>query len=195
MEQTKKQLWLLAGGNGSGKSTFYRLYLAPRNIHFVNADNIARDIAPDNPEIISYNAARIAERLRNNLLKKGISFCFETVFSHPSKIDFIAEAKALHYEIILVFIHLNNTELNKARVKIRVQQGGHNVPEQKIEQRIPRTLDNIKKVLPLVDEAYLLDNASFQDPFRTIASLRNGQLNSHCNTLPDWAQSLLSEYL
>jgi len=85
-------------------------------VFIVNADNIARDIAPDAPEASSYDAARIAERLRVTLLKKGISFCFETVFSHPSKIDFVAEAKALGYEIILVFIHLDHSQVGFHRV-------------------------------------------------------------------------------
>ncbi len=194
-----KQLWLLAGGNGAGKTTFYKNYLAPQGIGFVNADNIARGmspdkIAPDNPEVASYAAAKIAERLRINLVRKGSSFCFETVFSHPSKIDFIAEVKSLHYEIILVFIHLDNPELNKARVKMRVQQGGHNVPEDKIEQRIPRTLRHIKSALPLVDEAYLLDNSSFENPYRVVATLLRGAVTRHQTPLPEWAQTLLSEY-
>ena len=94
----RKQLWLLAGGNGAGKSTFYRTALQPRGMALVNADNIARDMAPDSTEEASYAAAQLAEHLRYDLLNKGVSFCFETVFSHPSKIDFIAQAKALGYE-------------------------------------------------------------------------------------------------
>ena len=195
MEQQQKQLWLLAGGNGSGKSTFYKTYLKPRGIHFVNADNIARDIAPDAPEASSYDAARIAERLRVTLLKKGISFCFETVFSHPSKIDFVAEAKALGYEIILVFIHLDHSQLNKARVNARVQQGGHDVPDTKIEQRIPRTLNHIKSTLPLVDEAHFLDNSSYQNPYKIVAVLQQGRLTIECDPLPPWAEIMLSQYI
>jgi predicted ABC-type ATPase len=194
-QQEKKQLWLLAGGNGAGKSTFYKNYLEPRGIHFVNADNIARDIAPDSPEIVSYDASKIAKSLRANLLKEEVSFCFETVFSHPSKIDFVAEAKALGYEIILVFIHLDNSELNKARVQVRVEQGGHNVPQDKIEQRIPRTLNNIKATLPLVDEAHFLDNSSYVNPFQIVAVLRAGQLSIEQQPLPEWATTMLSEYL
>jgi hypothetical protein len=70
-------------------------------------------------------------------LQEGRNFYFETVFSHPSKIDFVAHAKALGYQIILVFIHLEPTALNKARVKQRTEEGGHTVPEDKIENRIP----------------------------------------------------------
>ena len=87
-----KQLWLLVGGNGAGKSTFYRTQLKPLGMPFVNADDIARDVFSQSPEVHSYEAAKIAENLRNSLLEQGKNFCFETVFSHPSKIDFVAKA-------------------------------------------------------------------------------------------------------
>ncbi|MFN3582101.1 MAG: AAA family ATPase, partial [Pseudomonas sp.] len=79
-----KQLWVLTGGNGAGKSTFFRLCLEPRGMAFINADQIARDIDPEHPEQASYEAARLAALLRDGLLREGRSFCYETVFSHPS---------------------------------------------------------------------------------------------------------------
>lgn len=190
-----KQLWLLAGGNGAGKSTFYRCALQPRGIAMVNADNIARDIAPDSVEQASYAAAQLAEHLRYDLLAKGVSFCFETVFSHPSKIDFMAHAKAKGYEIILVFIHLDNTELNKARVAQRVYEGGHSVPEDKITARIPRTLGHIKAALPLVDEVHLLDNSRSDKPLCRMASLTRGKVIAYSEPLPRWVGELLQDYL
>ena len=108
-----KQLWLLAGGNGAGKSTFYRTRLAPFGIPFVNADLIAGELFPDAPEAHSYKAAQIVEEIRNNLLLDGRSFCFETVFSHHGKVDFVGKAKALGYQVILVMIHLEFPALNK----------------------------------------------------------------------------------
>ena len=184
----RKQLWLLAGGNGAGKSTFYRTALQPRGMALVNADNIARDMAPDSAEEASYAAAQLAEHLRYDLLNKGVSFCFETVFSHPSKIDFIAQAKTLGYEVVLVFIHLDNSDLNKARVAQRVSEGGHNVPEEKIETRIPRTLSHIKTALPLADEVYLLDNSRWDMPLQRIAALKAGVPVIYADTLPAWAR-------
>lgn len=190
----KKQLWLLAGGNGAGKSTFYREFLLPRGLPFVNADNIARRIAPESPEAASYDAARIAESLRQNLLLSEASFCFETVFSHPSKVDFLGHAKALGYEIILVFIHLSHPQLNKARVAQRVSEGGHSVPEEKIESRIPRTLEHIKIALPLCDEVHLLDNSRHDSPFYRIATLIERQAKIKVDELPAWASELLQDY-
>jgi len=134
-----KQLWLLAGGNGAGKSTFYRTQLEPLGFPFVNADILAKELYPDSPEQHSYDAAIIAEQIRKDLLEQGNSFCFETVFSHHSKIDFVAQAKISGYEIVLVFIHLDNISLNQSRVNQRVSEGGHSVPPEKVESRIPRT--------------------------------------------------------
>ncbi|MEH6387750.1 MAG: AAA family ATPase [Pseudomonas profundi] len=190
----QKQLWILTGGNGAGKSTFYRLFLEPRGMVFINADNIARDLSPDNPEEASYRAARLAEVIRYELLQEGATFCYETVFSHPSKIDFVAEARARGYQVILVFIHLDGSDLNKARVAQRVGEGGHAVPEIKIESRIPRTLGNVRRALALANEVHVIDNSSLDQPFVRIARLREGVLERY-QPLDGWAEALLSEYL
>jgi predicted ABC-type ATPase len=188
-----KQIWLLAGGNGAGKSTFYRIFLAPRGIKLLNADLIAKEINPENPEKVSYEAANLVGRLLEDLLDQGISFCYETVFSHESKIDFVGKAIARGYEIILVYIHLDNPELNEARVHQRVTTGGHNVPVDKIYTRIPRTMKHIAKVLPLVSEARLLNNSYRDDPFKQVAIVKKGQRTYVIDPLPDWAEAILRE--
>ena len=173
------------------------------------------------PEQASYDAARLAWRLAHELLDQGVSFCFETVFSHPSKIDFTARAKALGYEVVLVFIHLDDPALNLARIctgfaeatarnrprklrnrrrfagiieKIaqRVVEGGHTVPEEKVATRIGRTLVNIGQALPIADEVHLLDNSSHEDPFRLVGVLKNGVVEMDGSTAPSWALELLS---
>lgn len=192
---TKKQLWLLAGGNGAGKSTFYRAQLAPRGIPFVNADIVAKLLYPHAPEAHSYAAAMLAEQMRLQLLQEGRSFCFETVFSHPSKIDFIAQAKTLNYEIILVFIHLSSVSLNQARVAQHVSEGGHHVPDEKIINRIPRVLKLIKQTLPLCDQVFILDNSRAENPFQQVVAIHNDQIQFRQHILPDWARELLVDYL
>lgn len=182
-----KQLWLLVGGNGAGKSTFYHTQLKPLGMPFVNADDIARDVFPHAPEVHSYEAAKIAENLRNSLLEQGKNFCFETVFSHPSKIDFVAKAKALGYQVVMVFVHLEQTTLNMARVHQRKLLGGHSVPEEKIENRIPRTLQNVLNALPLCDDVWVLDNSSINNPYQKILRIHAGQLQAFADPLPEWA--------
>ena len=186
-----RQLWVLAGGNGAGKSTFYNLYLAKYGIKFVNADLIAKDLDSENPEGLSYHAATLAAKIREDLISQGVSFCFETVFSHESKIDFLAQAKAIGYTIILVYIHLFDASLNEARVKQRISEGGHSVPIEKIHSRIPRTMKLIKTALSIVDEARILDNSSKDDPFQQIIVMKSGNYETKSDPLPEWARDLL----
>ena len=188
-----KQLWILAGGNGAGKTTFYEKLLAPKGIRLVNADMIAKIINPNNPESVSYKAASLVDKIREKFLYQGITFCFETVFSHVSKIDFVAKAKANNYEIILIYIHLDTLELNEARVYQRVTEGGHNVPVAKIHSRIPRTIKNIAKTLPLVNEARLLNNSSRDNPFQVVATVKQCGRKYAINPLPEWAEYILSD--
>ncbi len=190
-----KQLWLLAGGNGAGKSTFYRTQLEPEGTPFINADILAKQLFPETPEQHSYEAAKIAEELRLRFLNEGRSFCFETVFSHPSKIDFVAQAKAVGYEIVLVFIHLDQIELNLARIAQRLMEGGHDVPPEKVSSRIPRTLENIRQAIPLCDYVYILGNSRADYPFERIAEMHQGQIKTTQQPLPAWAETLLSGYL
>lgn len=187
----KKQLWILTGGNGAGKSTFYNHYLAKRGIKFVNADLIAKNMDANNPEKLSYEAAIIAGEIREDMILRGESFCFETVFSHPSKIDFIAMAKAHGYSVILLYIHLESAVLNEARVYQRTLEGGHNVPSDKIYARIPRTMQNVKSSLPLVDEAWLLDNSSEKDRYKQIAIVKNNRVIKKVAPFPNWAKEIL----
>jgi predicted ABC-type ATPase len=187
----EKQLWVLTGGNGAGKSTFYHQYLAKYGIKFVNADLIARAMDSDHPERLSYEAATLATEMRENMIAQGESFCFETVFSHESKIDFIAMAKAHGYTVILIYIHLTDPSLNEARVFQRTLEGGYDVPAEKIHSRIPKTMKNIQTVLPVVDEAWILDNSSGQNRFQQIAIIKKGFCEKQVDPLPAWVMDLL----
>jgi predicted ABC-type ATPase len=188
---TQPELWLLIGGNGAGKTTFYERFLARRKIPLVNADNIARSVWPDAPEKHSYEAALIAERERFRLLEERQSFCFETVFSHPSKVDFVGVAKAAGFRIRLFYFHLEFAALNNARVASRVKSGGHHVPEAKVESRIPRTLANLRECIGLADEMHLVDNSSLDQPYVRIAVWEAGQWRTCHEALPQWAADLI----
>ena len=184
---------MLVGGNGAGKSTFHRLYLQPLGLPFVNADLLARMAFPDAPEAHSYEAAELAQDQRQRLLMRGVSFCFETVYSHPSKIDFVAHAKALGYQVIMVFIHLDQPSLNQARISQRVLEGGHAVPAEKVISRIPRLLQHVRASLPLCDLFKAYDNSSAEQPFVPVFSLENGTTTHHVSPLPSWAVNLLAD--
>jgi predicted ABC-type ATPase len=190
----QKQLWILAGGNGVGKSTFYDRYLRKHGILFVNADLIAGHMdSPVTPEI-SQRAQEQARLLCQSYMDEAQSFCFETVFSHVSKIDLVGEAKARGYFVVLVYIHLNLIELNQARVFQRVKDGGHDVPKDKIASRVPRAVKNVTQVLTLVDEARLFDNSFSENPFQQMAKIKAGFLVEKTDPLPEWAKEMLKAF-
>lgn len=187
---TTKQLWMLVGGNGAGKRTFYYQVFQPLGMPFINADLIAKEVFPDDPEGRSYEAAKIAENMRLEQLRAGHSFCFETVFSHPSKIDFMAQAKALGYQLIMVVVHVESTALNLARISQRVADGGHNVPADKVAGRIPRMLEPVRIAIPLCDQVRVLDNSRLDVPFRPVLTIKGGMRTAHISPLPHWAAQL-----
>jgi len=186
----RKELWFLAGANGAGKSTFHRLLLEPRGVVLVNADLIARSLQPRDPSAVAREASAEAVLLADHLLASGVPFCFETVFSHPSKIDLMARARAHGYRVILVAVHLGDIDLNVARVSQRVAEGGHAVPEAKVRSRAPRVLANLARALPLADEAIFIDNSSADDPFRVVLRLVDGIPTSD-SAPPAWAADIL----
>lgn len=133
----------------------------------------------------SYEAALITAFLRENLLKNSISFSFESVMSHFSKITEINEAKDLGYKIYLYFICLDSPKINISRVKNRVLKGGHDVDSEKIISRYQNTLSNLLPVLKICDRAYLFDNSN---DMTLIAELDDKELRIKIDNekFPNW---------
>ena len=107
----------------------------------------------------SYLAASIADFLRHQLLAARQSFTFETVMSHPSKLDLLRLAAAQGYRTYLYFIATETPAVNVGRVENRVSKGGHPVPTDKIVSRYQKTLQLLPEAIQLVDRAYLFDNS------------------------------------
>ena len=190
---TSPVLWIIAGVNGAGKTTFYNRFLSSLNIPFINADLIASKLNPENPNSVAYKAAGIESQERDVMFKDLKSFCTETVFSHPSKLEMMEQARSAGYDIRLIFIHLGNVELNKARVVARVRKGGHHVPHEKIEARNPRTWKLIQQAIHLANETWVYDNSSATDSHRLVMRF-NGSHVSEIEFLPQWARQFLSEF-
>jgi predicted ABC-type ATPase len=180
------RLDLVVGPNGAGKSTFVRLTLAfvlPRS-SVVNADLIAQQRWPDDPETHSYEAARIAAATREALIAKRKPFIAETVFSHPSKLDLLRHATTARY-YTTVHVVLVPEELAVARVAARVAAGGHTVPEEKIRGRYQRLWPLVADAIVLADTATVYDNSHRRGPF-AVAGFSHGFVVG--NPLwPDWA--------
>jgi predicted ABC-type ATPase len=194
--QAQPVLVFLAGPNGAGKTTFFETYLEPLGLPYVNADRIARilraaDLAASS-DAIDRRAFSEAESLRAALVEARLSFCAETVFSDPAraKLGFLADARRRGFTVFLVFIGLDDPALSMARVKQRVQQGGHDVPDERLRARFPRTLANLREAIAIVDEAFLVDNSSYDTPYGVVAAYREGQLVSRHLPLPSWTRGL-----
>lgn len=162
-------------------------------MRFVNADILARAMAPEEPASASYAAAQAADAERRELVKLGESFCMETVFSDPAgdKLGFFREAMAAGYRVVLLFIGLESPELSQARVISRVTLGGHDVPDEKLFSRFPRTLENLAQAARFVDETRLYDNSNAQHPYRMIGRLERGQIVEQHPPIPAWAARVL----
>jgi len=189
-------LIVVAGPNGAGKSTFVDTFLRPTGLRIVNPDQIAQALAPDDPGAVAYEAAQAADTVRHDLIARGVSFCMETVFSDPqgAKIGFLQRAREQRYSVLLVFIGLDTADLAVARVVERVEAGGHDVPDEKILSRFPRTLDNLLQALEFVDHAFLFDNSLAAEPFRFVAEFADGALVRRGACRPAWARSVLKPH-
>jgi predicted ABC-type ATPase len=131
-----KQLHVVVGPNGSGKTTFVEEFLAlelPGYV-YVNADEIAEAKWPADSDAHAYEAAQVAAETRAHLIASGRSFIAETVFSHPSKLEETRSAQEVRYHVVL-HVTLVPEELAVRRVAYRVHAGGHDVPEHKIRER------------------------------------------------------------
>lgn len=168
-------LHLLAGPNGAGKSSYVRDVLMPATgLPFINADEIAADRWPMAQLENAYEAAQIAEAQRRDRIAAGESFISETVFSHPSKVQLVADAADAGY---LVHLHviIVPVELTVQRVRERVRRGGHAVPEEKIRERYARLWNHIAAATRIADVTEVLDNSSARAPFRLCARYEHGR--------------------
>ncbi len=157
-----KNLYIISGCNGAGKTTA-SFTILPEIIfckEFVNADEIAKGLSPFQPEKVSFESGRIMLRRINELLKENETFAFETTLSTKSYKNKIIEARKNGYTVTLLFFWLQNVELAKERVRIRVTEGGHNIENDIIERRYIKGINNLFNIyLPIVDGALIFDNS------------------------------------
>jgi predicted ABC-type ATPase len=178
----------IAGPNGAGKTTFFQAHVNKAGLRFVNADEIASEL-----DIPAYEAARIADALRRELVRQRESFVFETVFSDPAgeKLASLSEAVAAGYNVILCFIGISDAETSEQRVAMRLSQGGHDVPSEKLTARFPRTMANLREAIKALPVVLIFDNNDIAAPFRKVAEVRNGRANALSEPVPEWLQSIL----
>lgn len=158
----EKRLYIIAGCNGAGKTTasFTILPDILECREFVNADEIAKGLSPFQPEKVAFEAGRIMLHRIDELIAAGETFAFETTLATKSYRTTIREAKEKGFYVTLLFFWLNDVDLAVERVKTRVREGGHNIPEDVIRRRYRNGFKNLFEIyLPIVDEATIFDNS------------------------------------
>ena len=135
----------------------------------------------------AYFASVTADFLRRKLMQSGISFSFETVMSSPDKVALLKTAQELGYRTYLYYIATEDPEINLARVKARVSQGGHDVPADKIVSRYVRSLDLLLPAIKHSNRAYLFDNSRQGGQHLWVAEITDGRnLEIKCDPMPLW---------
>ena len=173
----------LAGPNGAGKSTFFQAHLQPAGLRFINGDDLARELGTG-----AYEAAELANQLRRTLVEQRESFVFETVLSDPvgDKVNFLRDAASTGYTVVLCFVGLDSAKTSEQRVAMRVLQGGHDVPTEKLAARFDRTLENLHRAIRELPFVQIFDHSDLRHPFRKVAEFENGKAKVVFKPVPAW---------
>ena len=158
----KKDLYIIAGCNGAGKTTA-SFTILPEILNckeFVNADEIAKGLSPFQPEKVSIEAGRIMLERINDLLNSQENFAFETTLATKSYRSKIFLAREKGYNVTLLFFWLRNVDLAIERVRTRVTEGGHHIETEVIRRRYKNGIKNLFEIyLPIADEIMIFDNS------------------------------------
>jgi predicted ABC-type ATPase len=195
-------LLMVAGPNGSGKTTLTTT-LRESGVNlgvYINPDDIAAGLSGDYDKRV-LEAQETANKIRDKCLDEKVSFSFETVMSHPSKIEILKRAKARDFLVIVYFVSTSDPRINVARVAQRVASGGHSVPEDRIIARYARTMAQLPDAVAAADRTYLFDNSDLKNEsgdvgFRWVASfVKSDQILSMKlkNSAPKWVRDCVGD--
>jgi predicted ABC-type ATPase len=171
-----KAVYIIAGPNGSGKTTFAKMFL-PEYVNcpnFVNADLIALGLAPFEPRAAAIKAGKLVLQQIHEYAKRGVDFAFETTLSGKSYVSLLAELKTRGYALHLFFLWLPSAELAIARIKERIKEGGHHVPAEDVRRRFARGINNFFILYESLLDSWMLFDNSKAKPI-LIAKRRNGR--------------------
>ena len=171
------QVYIIAGPNGSGKTTFASKFL-PKYADcpsFINADTIARGLSGFSPDAVALKAGRILIGQIESYASRNVDFAFETTLSGINYISRLGNLKKRGYAVHLFFIWIPDVRLSLARVASRVKRGGHDIPEKVVRRRFHKGIENFfKHYKPMLDSWLLIDNS--EDIPRDIAEEKQGEL-------------------
>lgn len=164
-------------------------------LEFVNADLHERDHLQHiaDPQERSEAARDWADGRRAALLSAKLALVSETVFSHESKLGLIRQAQSLGYQVVLYVVSVDDPQRLLARVTQRVAEGGHAVPAERILQRYPRTMANLKIAVRLADMAFVYDAVDVEQGAHVLLAVCEKEGTSVLvDELPTWGQRVLS---
>jgi predicted ABC-type ATPase len=185
MTTIKPTLTIIAGPNGSGKSTLTRNTREFFDVPIIDPDAEARKIRPEAPELAVIAAGKQAIKLARNYLDNNQSFAVETTLSGNTYLKLMREAKQKGYLVNLIYISIDNVEVNIDRVAQRVAEGGHDVPIEDIRRRYERSLKNLPTALQLADNASIFDNST-PAGHQNLLIIENGTITQQVPELPQW---------
>ena len=183
---TMPSLYIIAGPNGVGKTTFVKRFLPEevRCLEFVNADLIAQGLSPFAPDGVSLRAGRIMLARLDDLVARRESFCFETTLSGRGYVRFLEKARPAGYRVHLDFLWVPVLDITRGRVVQRVKKGGHNIPDAVQERRFTLGLHNLFHLYrPLLHHWRVFDNSG--DHPVCVAEERDGEFLVHVRSCFD----------
>lgn len=161
--KVKPNVYVIAGPNGSGKTTFAENFLEKyANCKvFVNADTIARGLSGGSPESVSIKAGKILLRRISDLAAEKTDFAFESTLSGRTYAKYLKFFRSLGYKIHIYYLWVPNADISIGRIKERVALGGHHIPTADVKRRFKKSLRNFWTYYrPLVDQWTLIDNST-----------------------------------
>ena len=187
-------LTVIAGPNGSGKSTFTRTLRVDSQAPVIDPDAIAREIDPVAPEQVAVAAGREALKRQVAYIERSLSFIVETTLSGNSALRQMEQARQHGFDVRLIFIATDNARINIDRIVGRVARGGHFVPDEDVQRRYVRSLQNLARAIELADHATIIDNTLEQGPC-TVLKISAGRIIEQAQELPVWVTTYLGAFI
>jgi predicted ABC-type ATPase len=201
-------IYVLAGTNGAGKSSIAGAMFRAKGTDYFNPDEATARIRRTKPHLSEAEANSQAWNQGKRLLQRAIverlNFAFETTLGGKTIPALLSSALSAGLEVRVWYVGLSSVELHIARVKARVEKGGHPIPEQKIRERFDRSRLNLIRLLPRLTELLLYDNSNETDPDAgerpepmLLLHMASGKIigSSDLQSIPEWAKPILAAAL